>query len=189
MNILPFFIHSFTSLHPVWVIMPVVGGMISYLYFRFYRKERQLLSIVQSALYGYIFFVLGATLLSRQPGVNESIHLDLFQDLKLMISFHASTLIEIIANFVLFVPFGVLVCYIWNRKKVDKPGWCICLTYAMLPGLLLSLFIESAQLIFSMGSFEIKDIVFNTMGYMFGWIIWKFGMMICYEISDILTRN
>lgn len=72
-------------------------------------------------------------------------------------------LIENIGNIILFFPLGVAISY----SKLGK------LKRAVLLGFLVSLFIEMLQLIFSLGTFEIDDLIHNTIGTVIGFIISK----------------
>ncbi len=93
-----------------------------------------------------------------------------------------------VLNVILFVPFGYLLPtfltashtrynVIPNNKdwehmvSVDQRNisWWLVIG----AGLLCSLMIESSQLIFRFGVFELDDLVKNTMGTTIGWLIWK----------------
>lgn len=83
-----------------------------------------------------------------------------------------------VLNMVLFIPFGYILPTICARcqseheqngateKKVK--GWQI-----ILAGFLTSLIIETGQIFFKCGVFELDDLVKNTMGAAVGWLIWR----------------
>ena len=64
-------------------------------------------------------------------------------------------LIGVAQNIVLFLPFGFLLSAAYKRATVEK---------IMLLGFMVSLFIETYQLIFRLGWFEIDDILHNVLG-------------------------
>lgn len=67
-------------------------------------------------------------------------------------------LLENIGNVVLFIPLGVALSVVnkWDVKRVATVG------------LLTSLFIETLQLIFALGTFECDDLIHNTLGVVIG---------------------
>ena len=78
-----------------------------------------------------------------------------------------------VLNMLLFVPFGCLLPYnysLWKRNPRDKR---LRFKTVILIGMLLSLVIESCQLIFKVGVFEVDDLVKNTMGTGIGYIIFR----------------
>lgn len=71
-----------------------------------------------------------------------------------------------LANFLLFTPFAVALCiYLIKYKNADNKK-LILLPTAM--SFVLTLAIELTQLIASMGTFQISDLVYNTLGGTFG---------------------
>ena len=76
-------------------------------------------------------------------------------------------LVQIILNVLLFVPIGALFCKIFKPCRFWK---------FLLPGIMLSAFIEFMQLVFKRGLCEIDDVIHNSLGYMIGYGI-------CYMIG------
>ena len=72
-----------------------------------------------------------------------------------------------VLNVLLFVPCGYLTPQ-WMRLRRENEGW----KKTILIGFLISLLIESSQLFFHRGAFELDDLVKNTIGAAVGWIIW-----------------
>lgn len=73
---------------------------------------------------------------------------------------------EIIENIILFIPLGMVLGAVkrWAWKKVIVIGLCS------------SLGIELLQVIFALGTFELDDLIHNTVGTVIGcWIIGKIG--------------
>ena len=71
---------------------------------------------------------------------------------------------NLVGNLVLFIPYGMLIGIL-----IDKFVW-----KAMVVGLLTSLGFELIQLTFVLGSFDIDDIILNTIGALIGISIVKY---------------
>ncbi|WP_129692427.1 VanZ family protein [Gottfriedia acidiceleris] len=70
-------------------------------------------------------------------------------------------------NILLFIPFGLLLSLRKSSKRI--------ILNVTFMGLLLSLFIEIVQYIVPMGrASDIDDLILNTLGAYFGYVIWKF---------------
>ena len=83
-----------------------------------------------------------------------------------LIPFGGSTIIngtidfsEIIWNALAFIPFGVLLCVLTQRKSFVK---------MITPIFLTSLFYETIQYVFAIGGSDITDIIANTLGGIIG---------------------
>ena len=72
-------------------------------------------------------------------------------------------LIENLLNFILFIPMGVLLPFTKDRK--------VRIPTAFLSGVVVSLAIESCQLIFMRGLFEWDDMLHNGVGCVIGCMI------------------
>ncbi len=71
-------------------------------------------------------------------------------------------------NIIGLIPLGILLP---NLFKKCRRGWVV-----ILYGMELSLFIECLQLLFKVGSFDVDDVILNTMGVAMGYFlywIWK----------------
>jgi glycopeptide antibiotics resistance protein len=83
-----------------------------------------------------------------------------------------SVLLNIIGNVVAFVPFGAFLPVFVQR--------CRKFRYTALYSFELSLFAEVLQLISKVGSFDVDDLLLNTIGGMFGFALYK-GMMFLWK--------
>lgn len=70
--------------------------------------------------------------------------------------------IQSILNLLLFIPFGYLLPQLKPLKWYQMIGL----------GFLTSLLIETCKLVFHFGGFELDDLVKNTMGAAFGWLLY-----------------
>ena len=107
---------------------------------------------VPSLLIGYILIILGETLLFRTP---TSIGCELtpfwsyaYSEMKW----------EIVANILLFIPFGFLSGKLWGWKAIPLAAF-------------LSFCIEALQLTLHLGFFEIDDMIHNTVGAALGFLL------------------
>lgn len=81
---------------------------------------------------------------------------------------------NVIGNCIWFVPLGILVPYVFESRR----KWWIVTGL----GAIVSLSIELMQYILCTGVTDIDDIVFNTLGALMGYIIWKTGHTIKNKI-------
>ncbi|MCM1058344.1 MAG: VanZ family protein [Firmicutes bacterium] len=70
----------------------------------------------------------------------------------------------VVENVLLFIPYGLFYC--WNSSMRWKPFWCTLL------GAVISLWIETMQLVTGRGYFQIDDIVTNTLGAFLGALLY-----------------
>ena len=70
-------------------------------------------------------------------------------------------------NIIGFVPFGILVPTIW---KSMRRAWIV-----IYLGFTISVMVECAQLLMSVGSCDIDDVILNTIGTAIGYIIYAIG--------------
>lgn len=77
-------------------------------------------------------------------------------------------------NVAMFVPLGLIFPFI-DEEMLDR--W----TYALPVGLMLSVLIESVQMIVKMGQSDINDIIGNTLGVFIGMALYKIYAWFVYE--------
>ena len=80
------------------------------------------------------------------------------------IAFAFESLIGILQNLILFMPFGFLLCGATDQPRTSR---------ILLLGFLLSLSIELCQLFFRLGWFEIDDILHNVLGTYLGICLYR----------------
>lgn len=105
-------------------------------------------------LAGYVLFIGYMTLFVRESG-DQRMNLELFWSYR-QLPTNQTLRLEIFHNILLFVPFGALMA-------AFRPG-----AGAVLPALLLSGLIETAQLVFGLGLCELDDVLSNTLGALLG---------------------
>lgn len=72
---------------------------------------------------------------------------------------------SVILNLLMLLPLGYLVPICFQKAN--------CWWKHLLTGLVVSLFIETAQLVFHRGWFDVDDVFLNTLGAVAGWCLYK----------------
>ena len=109
-------------------------------------------------LAAYILFILMETVSGRERGVGR-VELVPFWSYS-----HPELRMEIILNYILFIPLGILL-YLCSGEKYGLR--------VVIAGLLLSVSIELIQLLFNIGLFEFDDMIGNTVGCLIGAVVGK----------------
>lgn len=109
----------------------------------------------KALLAAYVLFVFYMTLLGRESGAQKS-NMQLFWSYRQLFVNRNITL-SVLENIVLFIPLGTLLCLIWPHPA------------SVLPAVVLTVFIESAQYFFRLGLCELDDVFGNTLGALVGW--------------------
>lgn len=87
---------------------------------------------------------------------------------------------NVIGNIAVFIPFGIFLPTLFSRCKN------ICLTVILTFHMTLT--VELIQLVTQVGSFDVDDILLNTIGGLCGYIIW-FLFRIMKKIKDKIQRK
>lgn len=77
--------------------------------------------------------------------------------------------INLLGNIAAFMPFGFFVPLI--KKKYC--GFFRCTVFSAA----FSLCVETVQLVFKVGAFDVDDIVLNTIGGMVGYLLFRYGFL------------
>ncbi len=126
-------------------------------------------SVVWFILSVYIAVMFVTVFLSREPGSRQGIDMTLFGTWGETPQAHAF----VIENILLFVPFGILypLAVSATDRKPDlrkKIGWE---KFTVLWGFLISVGIETVQLITERGYCQLDDVVMNTLGALVGYVV------------------
>lgn len=108
----------------------------------------------------YLTVVAMVTLIGRTDGVENNLESSLNAFIKLSRG-RIPDLFDLGFNIALFIPFGLLLAEKNHYKKI------------LLCSFALSLFIETIQLILSLGLFQFEDLIMNTLGGLLGAILYK----------------
>ncbi len=131
-----------------------------------HRKQGFVLLILYLVLLTYYLFFAEA--MGRTPEIREgySYNLVLFKEIRRFIvyreilGYHA-VMLNIVGNVAAFMPFGFILPEVWDQLN----RWYTI----MFLGFLFSLCIEFAQLIGHVGSFDVDDLLLNTIGALLGY--------------------
>ena len=126
-------------------------------------------SMVWFLLGVYLAVMFVTVFLSREPGSRQGIDMILFGTWGETPQAHAF----VIENILLFVPFGILypLAVSATDRKPDlrkKIGWE---KFTVLCGFLISVGIETVQLITERGYCQLDDVVMNTLGALVGYVV------------------
>lgn len=142
------------------------------------KKEANKLKMIEILLFiiylvllvYFLFFAesMGRTISDREYSYN----LILFKEIKRFIKYHkelgmTAVLTNIVGNIVCFIPFGCMLPILSTKAR---KLFLVCLV-----SLELSIVIEMTQLIFKVGSFDVDDLVLNTLGGFIGFLIYRFA--------------
>lgn len=115
----------------------------------------------------YFYFILDKSLLSRSKGMINNFEYA-FKGGWLFLVKDTWNKVQALENILFFIPFSFfLLLGFYNLKKVNLK----LLKKAILICFELSIFIELSQLIFTLGTFQLSDIVYNTLGGIIGIVL------------------
>lgn len=125
-------------------------------------KWKQKLSF--GGLIVYTFFVLYKTVFSRKRGF-YLVDLDLGWSYKAMLNGVPGMFSQIYLNIMFFIPIGIFSEGFLSKKC--KRSYILSIAY----GVMLTVIVECLQLFFHCGTFELDDILNNTIGTIIGILI------------------
>lgn len=117
-------------------------------------------------LFYFLFFSEGLGRASTEAEYRYN--LTLFREIKRFIEYrhvlgYQAVFLNVAGNVIAFMPFGFLLPPLMNYKT----NWFVTTIWAFL----FSLFVETIQLFFRLGSFDVDDMLLNTIGGLLGYII------------------
>jgi hypothetical protein len=121
-------------------------------------------------LLGLAYFLFFSEALGRTESEEYHYNLVLFREIRRFWSYrellgYKAFLLNMVGNVVALIPFGFFLPIVSGRRHT---GFCM-----LLMGILLSVFIELLQLVTRLGSFDVDDILLNTIGTMMGYLIFR----------------
>ncbi len=158
----------------IWL---AVAAAVAFIFYPFRRKLSYHSYIGIVLLSFYQMFLFWITIIERTPKTQYSYELALFWSYRNAFADHPELLWENFWNVVLFVPIGILLTVIFARK-VPFSKEKIKNRYFLVPvsAFLLSMIIESIQLVTRRGLFEFDDIFHNTLGGVIGLLLCLVGI-------------
>lgn len=118
-----------------------------------------------------VYFMFFAESLGRDPSLREySYNLELFKEIRRFWKYRdqlgmEAFVLNVFGNMVAFIPCGFFLPIVSRRSR----RWY----NAILLSFCLSLSIETAQLIWKVGSFDVDDLLLNTLGGAVGYVCYR----------------
>lgn len=136
----------------------ILIGMVVLMIMKLLNKKNKLAVVILAM---YLSMIIQGTILFRPIGQINEIVLKPFP----IVGGARYMMLYAIANALAFMPLGILLPMVWNMAKNVK----VC----VLTGFLLSLFIETMQLILCCGVVQTEDLIMNTMGTYIGYRLYR----------------
>ncbi len=143
-----------------WLITIMIAIVMSILLLILSKKMRYMKKLstrrcfVIALFVSYYFFIISATILHRWGFPNQKYNLQLLWSWK-----DQSLRSEVIANIAMFIPLGFISTVEWRWHSI----WL---------GTICSLIVEVSQLLTHRGSFELDDLLNNTIGTFIGCVLY-----------------
>lgn len=149
------------------------------------RRKKRIIKIGYLVFYIYILLLSYFLFFSERYGrdlVTQQYNLQLFKEIKRFIKYRDQIglegfIVNILGNVLAFMPYGFLLPLL-NRAYRRL--------YAIATlSFLFSLIIETAQLLLKVGVFDVDDILMNSLGGIFGYLLF----LMVYSIYKIIEKN
>lgn len=109
--------------------------------------------------------LISVTLINRKINIEQGYNLIPFAHFSYDFRYQKSALISlIITNVIMLIPYGFLAPF-----ALKKRGAVFC----FLSGFVLIILIETVQLITGRGTFDVDDIIYNSLGILIGFGLYK----------------
>lgn len=122
----------------------------------------------------YIYFILEKTLLDRSFGATNNLKLALTIPNIFEIN-NARDNIEAIENLIFFIPYTFFLLQGFKLEKLKN------IKNILILGFLTSLLIEVLQFLTNLGTFQLSDLLYNTLGGLIGYILYKLKLLYLCE--------
>ena len=138
-------------------------------------KKRKIIRVISRVFFVFymvvlVYFLLLSDGFGRMERYSEyRYNLVPFQEIMRFVKYRAQlddlqVLINLLGNIAAFMPFGALIRWVLNRKV----RWYQAVFYTFL----FSLCVELLQLTARVGVFDVDDLILNTIGGLFGFILY-----------------
>lgn len=146
------------------------------------RKHLSLMSLIVFIIYicVLIYFVFFSDRYGRVEGFSEyRYNLTLFMEIHRYLEYTdyftwENLITNLAGNILVFSPMGILVPIFMKRR--------VGFLYITGASFLLSFFIETVQLVFKIGVFDVDDLLMNTVGGMIGYIVYGIIRLIYHQL-------
>lgn len=155
---------QFSTLEWMMVFILFLAGMI----LLFCMKNQEGYDMDRIIWFGtlsfYLAMVMGVTFLNREPMAQYQWNMQLFWSYEAVQKGSTASLLQILSNIAMFIPWGFLLPYIWKSMRT--------FSHLLLASVLFTLCIEVMQFITKRGLFELDDLLHNTIGGIVGYLIY-----------------
>lgn len=127
----------------------------------------------------YACFLLMITLFNREPGSRGGVFTDLLSYIATGHITDTQQFIYSALNWLLFLPWGVLLAFLWEQSPAPKR-----VVMATLCCFVTSCAIECLQLATARGYFELEDILMNTLGGLAGAVLISIPLYLARKAGD-----
>ena len=145
-----------------------------------YRYVGFLLFVLYLVLLTYFLFF--AEEMGRSPDgrAEYSYNLTLFKEIRRFLVYREhlgmrAMFLNVFGNMLAFMPFGFFLPVVWRRT--DRWYTVTVMSLAM------SLCVETVQLVSRVGSFDVDDLLLNTVGGLLGYLAFRLVRGVCREYS------
>ncbi|MBE5857398.1 MAG: VanZ family protein [Lachnospiraceae bacterium] len=100
-----------------------------------------------------------------------------FKTIKMYIRYRSSlnSFANLFGNLFILTPLGILLPFAWKKKH------SVFLITAV--GFLVSMAVETLQLVLGVGAFDVDDLILNTLGVIVGYVLYKIGELLYRAIN------
>lgn len=144
------------------------------------RRQYRILGKIIFVLYiVFVFYFLLVSEVYGRTGEVQGYHynLVLFREIRRFWNYREqlgmfATASNLLGNILIFLPFGFFMPMASMRRS-----FCVTTIYSLL----LSVIVETSQLLMQVGSFDVDDLLLNTVGGMLGFI--------AFAVCNVIRRN
>lgn len=161
-------LHTLEGALPIGVLISAALMIAEYLAEKIIFKLRAsfgkflLQNAAKALLYIYAYIIIHRTLLGRYAKIDPLS--DVLGGWKIYMTQYCGLDYQVIGNIIMFIPLGLLLALSFYRRKGGGKIIALCAVHSFS----FSVFIEATQLVFSLGTFQLSDMVYNTVGGIIG---------------------
>ena len=137
------------------------------------KRKIQIISWVFFIIYllMMVYFLFFSEQMGRVPGNRYRYNLVPFAEIKRYLSYRNKigsfhVMVNLLGNVVCFIPFGFVIPILTQKQTALR---------MFLLGMSASVLVELLQLVSMLGTFDVDDIILNTLGVLIGYVLFVFG--------------
>lgn len=137
------------------------------------KRKIQIISWVIFIIYlvMMVYFLFFSEQMGRVPGNQYRYNLIPFAEIKRYLSYRNKiggfhVMLNLLGNVVCFIPFGFVIPILTRKQTALR---------MFLLGMSASVLVELLQLVSMLGTFDVDDIILNTLGVLIGYVLFVIG--------------